>query len=254
VSCVKSGCHGVGGFEYTGCHREQYCSVECQRGDWKLHKLICSTLKELPRQLQPNLEVFQAIEDTLKEIPVKKQLGLRALRHLMAYSKQQFGDRVPGSDFWDPREKANGERIFDFTFETIILFPMYQKMIKLHEDDESLSVLASCNTLYPIRVEILDLLRPLSTWLDSKPRPNILDGNQINDTLLILSKSERNVSVVLMHRNQHNLADSHCQKALIYARQYKDGDGQKGDQLCRVLKSFMNFVMLKERRLMRYHS
>jgi hypothetical protein len=162
MSCVRSGCHGVGGFKCTGCHREQYCSGECQKGGWKLHKLVCSILKKLPRQLQSNLEVFQVIEDTCKEIiPVKKQLALRVLRHLMAYSKEQFGGRIPGDDC---RERANGEYMFDFAYEILILIPLYQKMVSIHEDDELQSILACCNMLDPIYVEMLDILKPWSVW------------------------------------------------------------------------------------------
>lgn len=235
MSCARSGCRGIGGFKCTACHREQYCSVECQREDWKMHKCVCSALKKLQSQLQPNLEVFKVIEDTCKEIPVKKQLALRVLRHLITYSKQQFGDRVPGKGF---RERVNGESINDFTFEIILLIAIYGKMVKVHEDDESQSVLACCNMLYPIQVEMFDLLKPWSAWLNSTPRSELIDRGHINDLLLILSENERNMSVVLMHRNQYNLADSHCQRALTYARQYEDGAGEKGDQLCRVLKSF----------------
>jgi tetratricopeptide (TPR) repeat protein len=46
------------------------------------------------------------------------------------------------------------------------------------------------------------------------------------------------MSMVQMHKNFHSIGESHCQRALTYARQYKEEKGEEGDQLCRVLKSF----------------
>jgi hypothetical protein len=94
--------------------RESYCSGECQRGDWKLHKSICKILKKLSHQLQPYHEVLRVIEEIRKGISGKnKQQKLIVVGHLLSYADHQFGNRILGKSY---RERGNGERINNWRF------------------------------------------------------------------------------------------------------------------------------------------
>lgn len=74
--------------------REAYCSVDCQKGDWKEHKAICKTLKNLSFQLlQPYHEVARVIKEIEKLHFAKKKGKERVLGHLISYALYQFGDR-----------------------------------------------------------------------------------------------------------------------------------------------------------------
>jgi hypothetical protein len=234
--CAGPDCHV---FEHlskcSSCDRELYCCGECQKGDWKVHKLTCSTLKKLPRQLQSIENVFQLIEDINKELPIKNHAALRILEHLMTHVKQQFGDRVPGSDY---RQRGNGEETPNYAVEIFLMIPLYQKMSEIHENDKSLSTLSCGNKLYPIYVQKLDLLKPWSTYLYSTNRIDIIDNSQVNDLLFILSESERNMGVVQTHRNFHDLAEKHFKRAITFARRYDEGELKNADQLCCCLQSF----------------
>jgi hypothetical protein len=42
-SRVCGHCHGRGSFNCSGCNGIHYCSKECQKLDWKLHKIVCNT-------------------------------------------------------------------------------------------------------------------------------------------------------------------------------------------------------------------
>jgi hypothetical protein len=60
--------------------RELYCSGDCQKIDWKAHKLICKTLKKLSHELQPYREVVRLIEEILGEEFKKVELNVRVLK------------------------------------------------------------------------------------------------------------------------------------------------------------------------------
>jgi len=200
--CASPGCFKAGINRCSICLREPYCSGECQKGDWKSHKLICKTLKKLSLQLQPYHEATRVIKEILGERPKKMQLDIRVLEHLISYSEHQFGDRVPGKAY---RERGNGEHIVidSYNFQ----FPCYEKM--------------------------LDLLRPWSLKLDSNPTSRIdsLDKHQINSVLCLLSTTERSIATVLRKRNKFELAESYCQQALSHARLYEGIEEQKNDLL-----------------------
>jgi hypothetical protein len=126
--------------------REPYCSGECQKGDWKSHKLICKTLKKLSLQLQPYQEVASVIEEIRGKRPKKTQLDIRLLGHLISYAEHQFGDRVPGKAY---RERGNGDHIDNWNVEIEIMIPIYVDLVNVYLADESLSMIDSNNVLFP---------------------------------------------------------------------------------------------------------
>jgi hypothetical protein len=112
--CALPGCVKAGINRCSICLREPYCSGECQKGDWKSHKLICKILKKLSLQLQPYQEAVRVINEILGERPKKIHLDIRVLGHLIVYAKHQFGDRVPGKAY---PERKKGHRISNWKVE-----------------------------------------------------------------------------------------------------------------------------------------
>lgn len=46
MNCARFGCKEVGCENVCGkCFVEMYCSTECQKLDWKIHRLICPYMK-----------------------------------------------------------------------------------------------------------------------------------------------------------------------------------------------------------------
>jgi hypothetical protein len=90
--CARPGCIEKGILRCSVCLREPYCSLECQKKDWKAHKTICETLKKLSHQLQPFSKVIGIIE----EIHTNHRKNLdkreaRVLGHLISYTEYQLG-------------------------------------------------------------------------------------------------------------------------------------------------------------------
>jgi hypothetical protein len=97
--CAEPGCSKAGINKYSVCLREPYCCGECQKEDWKSHKLICKVLKKLSYELQPYPEVARVILETRQERNKEMQLHIRVLVHLICYAEDQFGDRVEGQSY-----------------------------------------------------------------------------------------------------------------------------------------------------------
>jgi hypothetical protein len=208
--------------------------------DWKAHKLICKTLKQLSHQLQPYREAVRLIEE-ISGISLKtNQLNIRLLEHLILYARHQFGDRVPGKDY---RESMNGERVNNYMVEIHMLRRMYSKMAKIYSSDKSLSPMSSEALLFPLYEKMLDLLRPWSKYLDSNSTSRIdsISMDQINEILMFSVITEGNVALIYMHRRQFNLVENHCQRCLSCARLYEGTEEGKADLLCGALNTFYLF-------------
>jgi tetratricopeptide (TPR) repeat protein len=192
------------------------------------------TLKKLSLQLQPYQEVTRVIEEILGERPKKTQLDIRVLKHLIYYAEHQFGARVPGKAW---REKQNGDSISNWDVEIHILIPIYKNLEEVYSSDESLSMIDSVNLRLPYLEKMLDFLRPWSSKLDLNPTSQIdsLDKDQINSLSVLLSITERNIAIILRHRNEFILAESYCQQALSHARLYEGTEEDKITLVCNAL-------------------
>jgi hypothetical protein len=148
------------------CLREPYCSGNCQKGDWKAHKLICKILKKLSLQHEPYQTAIDLSDDTKTEIyPLKNELKIRVLEHLISYTEHQFGDRVPGSEY---RERGNGvqiDYISNYEVEIYYLADFYSTLTDIYQSNGSSAMV--CDKLSFISLEkMFDLLRPWSAYLD----------------------------------------------------------------------------------------
>jgi hypothetical protein len=214
AQCARPGCQKAALNRCSVCLKEPYCSGECQKLDWKVHKLICKTLKKFSNQLEPYSEVYQRIIE-IRDSPVNIR-EIRILRHVIPYAEYQFGNRVSGKAY---RERENGERIDNWTVEIAAFLPIYSALIAGYGSDYSLSMMVSNNLKLIYGRKILELLRPWS--LDDS-----LNKDKTNFVLWLLSDNERGCSLDEGNSLQYSLAEDHVKRALSYARRF-DGEGDK---------------------------
>ncbi len=81
--CARPECVSKGKSSCSICFREQYCSSECQKLDWKIHKGMCPILKKLSREPQPYNEAMRVINEILTS---NKGYKIRVLEHLLSYA------------------------------------------------------------------------------------------------------------------------------------------------------------------------
>lgn len=91
-------CSGPGIAFCGACQDEWYCGAECQRADWKVHKITCG------KKLMSKEEIDYYSDYQASKADVAMRFGtaserVRAISLLeksIMYAKRQYGDRVPG--------------------------------------------------------------------------------------------------------------------------------------------------------------
>lgn len=232
--CARPGCLNAGTKTCSVDLIEQYCCVDCQKLDWKSHKLICKSLKKLTHQLLPYDEVEQVIGEMLKPANHNNR---RLLEHLLSYSEFQFGDRIPLRTY---RERGDGQRLENWNVEIENLVPILTLLIVIFIEDESLSEQDRDSKSFLLFEKMTDILRPWSAYVDVGASTEIvtLDKGQINYIRSLMSDNERELARICTGRNQFNTAENHCQKALLYARLYEDEGDLKTGLLCHSLITY----------------
>jgi tetratricopeptide (TPR) repeat protein len=199
--------------------------------------LICKTLKKLSSQLRPSREVWQVIIDLI-EGPEKIGKNTRVLRHALSYAEFQFGT-VSGQSY---HEREIGKKSSNWIFEMEILCRIYDSLIGIYRDDESLSLIMKDNMMLPHLEKMLNLLRPWSALIDSDDTCclEVLDKYQVNIVTSYLSRTESEMAFLLMRRNEYSLAESHCNLALSYARRDDGAEEEKTSLLFDALTAYSN--------------
>jgi hypothetical protein len=214
--CSRPGCLLPGKSSCAVCRREQYCSGSCQKGDWKIHKLICPFLKKLSNKSQPYLEVCRIIYEVLNA----KSDDIRLLKHLMSYAEEQFGEQVIEIGH---RENLNGDRIDNWNVDInvdIIFFYLNESLVNYYTSDNTLITLVKFDIMHPYLTQMLNLLNPCLIYCDSNAsnRINNFNEDQKNCLLECLFRTEQTIASLYMNRGNHTIAEEHCQRCLAYAR------------------------------------
>jgi tetratricopeptide (TPR) repeat protein len=145
----------------------------------------------------------------------------RVLNESLKYTEFQFGNRIPGKAY---RQSGNRGRINNFQVEINIMIFIYNSLISICKEEKSLSVMDCDEMILPYYEKMLELLKPWSLCvdLDAANRVDSLIKNQIDEMLRRLSETEKIVATIYQHRNQFVIAESHCQRAISYARRYNE--------------------------------
>jgi hypothetical protein len=146
------------------------------------------------------------------------QLHARVLGHLICFAQHQFGDRVVGKSY---RKREGGERIENWTVEIEVIIPIYLELVNSYFQDQGLGLLIGGNLTFPYFQKVLHILKPWSACLDS------LDRKQKSIIVTLLSQMERQVGSIHIHRNEFDLGEMHCQRAITYARQHEGLEEEK---------------------------
>lgn len=212
--CASPGCLNMGIMRCSVCLREPYCCGDCQKVDWKSHKLICKTLKKLSNYLQSYTEVVRIIKEIAASASFNNK---RILEHLLSYAEFQFGNRVQGKAY---RNRGDCDSIDNYYVEICVLISIYTGLIDVCIRDKSLTLLQQNYLMFPYHEKIFHVLRPWAECLDldATSRVDILDKGRITHILHTLSNTERDMARIFEHRSQFDLASNHFERALSYAR------------------------------------
>jgi hypothetical protein len=197
---------------------EPYCSGECQKLDWKKHKLICTILKRLSNELQPYQEVVKVIMEILV-IPG----NLRILSHLLCYAEFQFGERIAGKAY---RQRGNGEKIDNLTVEVRVVIDIYRRFLSVYDGDRSLTNEDRNNLKLPYFLKMQELLKPWSLSPDSQD--DSLNVAHIDYIWEILSDTESQIAMIYMNSFQLDISETYFLQSLAYARRHRESEKKTG--------------------------
>jgi tetratricopeptide (TPR) repeat protein len=200
--------------------------------------LICKVLKQLSNNLLPYREavgeVIRVIGETHKATNLNK---VRILKHLLPYAENQFGHRVPEKAY---RERGDFERIDNYTVEIDMFIMILDGLVTWTLADKSLSLIQQNDMTLSYHEKILHLLKPWSACLDVDTASQAirLDKDQIKRILQLLLDTEKYMARIYTSRTQFDLAESHCERALSYARRYEGEGAKKTFLLCRAFQTY----------------
>jgi tetratricopeptide (TPR) repeat protein len=236
IKCANFGCDEIGTRGCTACLNEFYCSAECQKTNWKVHKILCRFIKLMPDALLPLNDGFSIISDIIKElksnIPLH-QLGtqkyVRLLYHLAAFAEHQFGKRVPGTSSYS---RDVSDSIENWEVEMVTLYTIYVLLAK-HEAFEHYggNVRHYWTNLMPIFLKSVEMLEPwiYQIGLSESERVDVISEKNIDVLLHAILSMER--SLVTGYRVLNNLDKAHhySKQAIFHAKQIRDGEERARD-------------------------
>jgi hypothetical protein len=212
--CARPGCFQIGINRCSTCRREPYCSGDCQKKDWKVHKSACQTLKKLSNELQPYHEVVQEITEATD----KGAGNIRIIEHILSYAEFQFGDRIPGKPY---RERGNGDQISNWKVEIEIIIGTIFLLTSIYSND-ALTLIIQDKKLLPYVEKQLDILKPWYALIDFDSTDiNSLNTNQVNKILNLSSSCENWMANISTNKRDYGRAESSCQKVLSCALRYE---------------------------------
>jgi hypothetical protein len=125
VSLIKMvGCSRLNCDACSACLQEFYCCAECQKKDWKVHKIVCHLVKQMPDMRRQSFKDVCSVVNTALEQSEEQMFKLgrkkyiRLLQHTETYVEIQFGKQVAGKASY---ERDNGDSIDNWTIEICVL-------------------------------------------------------------------------------------------------------------------------------------
>jgi hypothetical protein len=115
TGCARPGCNQKGVNACSACLREFYCSADCQKKDWKTHKIFCCSIKLKPETLQSFTDASPVVSQVLNQTEAQvaklgSQRYIKLLHHTATFSEKQFGKRIAGRASY---ERDNEDSIDD---------------------------------------------------------------------------------------------------------------------------------------------
>jgi hypothetical protein len=131
VKCTRPNCHQVGTKGCSAYLKEVHCSLECQKADWKDHKILCKLIKLVPDTVLKFQDVSAVVKKVLHETN-EQMAKLRInrciilLEHAAVFAEHQCGKRIEGKADYE----IDGDRIDAWSAEIDVLCTIYSALTK----------------------------------------------------------------------------------------------------------------------------
>lgn len=192
--CSKQGCDCFGTKSCGACRVASYCSVDCQKGDWKVHKLCCVDINKLPTTYLTGPQIDKIMAKINGQIDISNGIEqtISTIKKLLSFLDHQYGVQVEGTQY---SRRGNGDRI-----DSSLLLSYRLLIARLHDGDGKLFYAMEARNMAEHRDKSLE------------------------STLQILSESEKLICSAHTQNEQYELAEQHIEQSLIFARLMKGED------------------------------
>ena len=211
-SCHRLGCKKSGTKFCGACRDARYCSIQCQRADWKVHKLKC--VKKLINDFLHVDTVSQLIKKSFdKAISLKAQRredeAIEELENSILFANNQFGCRIHGETH---RIRGNGDRVDDWQVMTMPICLQLVQLTSLYIDQ---GASGSLDRALIHAVEARELVEPY--------RASIEYG-ELDYVSTLFSRIESHLADIHMENSNFIDAEHHCMESLAFARKSRSVD------------------------------
>jgi MYND finger len=220
--CKRPQCARFGTARCSACQIESYCSVECQRANWKEHKITCG--KKLLSESELNSFLNNAItEASILNGGDRKGRNVAFLKKILLTADYQFEDRVPGKCY---RQFKNGATFM----EDWLLFNL---RVMLTESCIDQNTVASLDFAFGYATET----RAQLEMRRSNP------GNR-DKFFNLLFEVNTQLGSISKRNMRHEEARCHIEEALTAARDHDLDNSTESSNLVRALQCMANINCL----------
>jgi hypothetical protein len=211
--CARPACIKMGKSFCSVCEKDKYCGSECQKLDWKVHKLICPILKQFSKKVNPCVEVMSEICEIMSST---KRKDSRVIEHLLSFAENQFGKKVAGKAY---PEREDGDHYSEWPAD-IILHKINARLVDICNENNLISKTTRNEKMFPYLEKSICLLSPWLGKLESDISDGIGSDSVKNMEFLLeeLQFSEHAMFSIAVYKNQFDEAEGHCQRCLTYSK------------------------------------
>jgi tetratricopeptide (TPR) repeat protein len=151
----------------------------------------------------------------------------------------QFGQPMTGRDY---RGRSDGQRIDNWVVDINILLFISIRLVGIYAKNASLSTMIRDNKMYPHLKRSLHILSPWMVTVDSDAtnQSNSLSFGKTNHLLRTSLETERIMALIVMDRNQFDLAEGHCHRCLANSRRLGVEGEEKVTSIFEALRTYTN--------------
>jgi hypothetical protein len=224
IVCGNPACNKIGPRCCSGCLKEGYCGPLCQKNDWKIHKILCTFIKN-DHKLLSYKEVEASISTLREKAKLKKgtRSEIRILEYCLSFAERQYGDWIIGKSY---RERRDCSKIDNWTCEIdCIEFLCFQIgnafMMSTNTIDDIDIRRDNYKQAIKFAEKSLFLLEPWRTQIDleKRNRTDQLDRGMINNIYYKLSISETVLSDMHDCLNEYDKAEKYHDMAILHGGQ-----------------------------------
>jgi hypothetical protein len=186
----------------SGCMIEEYCSPQCQKADWKVHRLMCASMKSSKKLL--SFKEIRELTQILRDYAYASKNtynNIRILEYCLSFAEHQFGEKIIGKSSVKKLDKEMSYENIDFNciipicVELCYLYSQHHTVDYLLEKNEVKDniIIVSVNKAIYYSEKILYILK---FW-----------ENQLG---LVKSKQIQTFDDSLINKIYYNLAHVYC--------------------------------------------